>query len=311
MERRKSHLLIGLFVGAGFFALVGLIAWLGGADNYLQRGKTYLIFFNESVQGLQRESSVNYQGVRVGEIRKISIAPDRKLIMVEARIFQPEIVGESTVAQLTLAGLVGGVYVNLYQKPDTEALRASQMGFRVDHPVIPSQPSDLQGLMTDAQTIIRKISRIDFLAITEPLAETMEATRSIMAGEEMRRIMSHVEQATAELEQTASVLRQVVSQQDLNGLVGEIRGTLAEARSLLENVNAELGRMRIVEATERTEAVADQIGDQTSLLALQMGEVMENLRQASRTLNLLAERVYAQPSQLLSSDRLPRRREER
>jgi len=86
---------------------------------------------------------------------------------------------------------------------------------------------------------------------------------------------------------------------------------LAEARSLLENVNAELGRMRIVEATERTEAVADQIGEQTSLLALQMGEVMENLRQASRTLNLLAERVYAQPSQLLSSDRLPPRREER
>jgi phospholipid/cholesterol/gamma-HCH transport system substrate-binding protein len=311
MERNKYHFSIGLFLIIGFFVTVGMIAWLGGAERYFEKGKTYVIFFDESVEGLLPESSVNYQGVRVGEIRRVSIAPDRKLIMVEARIYQPEIIQETTVAQLTLAGIAGGVYVNLYQVAGEDSIQQPEIAFAVKHPIIPSQPSDLQGLMADAKTIIRKISRIDFLAITEPLAEAMEATRSLMAGDQMKQIMARVAEATAELEQTASVLKQVVSQKELSELVAEMKGTLVEARSLLENANAELGRMKVVETTERAEEVTDQIGKQTNLIALQMREVMENLRQASRTLNLVVERVYNQPSQLFFSNRLPPRRGER
>ena len=77
--------MIGLFVTIG--VLIGLIAvvWLG-ASKYFEKGGTYVTYFNESVQGLQKDSTVKYRGVDVGRVEKIRVAADNNLIEVVIKV---------------------------------------------------------------------------------------------------------------------------------------------------------------------------------------------------------------------------------
>ena len=64
MSGKTSKFLIGLFVMGGVIIGAGIIVWIG-ASKYFQKGSTYVTFFDESVQGLQMDSSVKYRGVDV------------------------------------------------------------------------------------------------------------------------------------------------------------------------------------------------------------------------------------------------------
>jgi phospholipid/cholesterol/gamma-HCH transport system substrate-binding protein len=65
ISSKTSKFLIGLFVIGGTLIGVGAVVWIG-ASKYFQKGATYVTFFDESVQGLQVDSSVKYRGVDVG-----------------------------------------------------------------------------------------------------------------------------------------------------------------------------------------------------------------------------------------------------
>ena len=56
--------MIGLFVIIGVSIGLITIIWLG-AYKYFEKGGTYATYFDESVQGLQTDSTVKYRGVEV------------------------------------------------------------------------------------------------------------------------------------------------------------------------------------------------------------------------------------------------------
>jgi len=64
---------IGLFVLLGVIAIVGSIIWLGSSQ-FMKERKFYVTYVDGSVQGLEQGGAVKYQGVPVGNIKKIDIA---------------------------------------------------------------------------------------------------------------------------------------------------------------------------------------------------------------------------------------------
>jgi phospholipid/cholesterol/gamma-HCH transport system substrate-binding protein len=85
MLKKKNYFMVGFFVLIGITAGIVIIVWLG-ASQYLQKGKTYATYFDESVQGLQIDSSVKYRGVDIGIVDKIRVAPDYRLIEIIMKI---------------------------------------------------------------------------------------------------------------------------------------------------------------------------------------------------------------------------------
>src|SRR5690625_6400840 len=70
--RRFSPLLIGVFLlGALALSVIGII-FLGGEAWWRDR-EQIVLFFNESVQGLDRGSAVRLMGVRVGQVTEINV----------------------------------------------------------------------------------------------------------------------------------------------------------------------------------------------------------------------------------------------
>jgi phospholipid/cholesterol/gamma-HCH transport system substrate-binding protein len=82
---KTSNFMLGLFVTVGILLGAGAILWWG-ASKYFQKGSPYVTYFDESVQGLQVDSSVKYRGVDVGRVEQIRVAPDNKLIAVIMKI---------------------------------------------------------------------------------------------------------------------------------------------------------------------------------------------------------------------------------
>ena len=75
METRSNHVLVGTVTLALIAGLLIFIVWLAGLSN--KATSCFDIYFSQGVGGLNKGSSVNYQGVPVGQIEKISLMPDR------------------------------------------------------------------------------------------------------------------------------------------------------------------------------------------------------------------------------------------
>ena len=72
MASQKTKFAVGLFLVGGIsVALVALI-WLG-VTRFFEKGHFYVTYFNESVQGLEKDGPVKYRGVTIGRVESISV----------------------------------------------------------------------------------------------------------------------------------------------------------------------------------------------------------------------------------------------
>ena len=105
--RLGLFVLIGLVVlGAALVAVVGKRMWTESIG--------FSVRYRESVSGLDVGSPVRYQGLRVGRVGAMRIAPDDPgAIEVDLALDPGTVLYEGTVARLDQAGLTGLTYINL------------------------------------------------------------------------------------------------------------------------------------------------------------------------------------------------------
>ena len=112
METDKKYFQVGVFVIGIFLAGIGFTLQLTSATS--GDYNRYFIRFSESVSGLNRESTVKFHGVDVGNVEKISIDPnDPKLIHIDICVLQSTPIKTDTTATLKLYGITGEVYIEL------------------------------------------------------------------------------------------------------------------------------------------------------------------------------------------------------
>src|SRR3974390_893345 len=75
METRAPFVLIGAFVLAAIVAVFGFVYWLNNSAGLGPR-TTYHVQFDGSVPGLLVGAAVLFNGIRVGEVAALSLAPD-------------------------------------------------------------------------------------------------------------------------------------------------------------------------------------------------------------------------------------------
>jgi phospholipid/cholesterol/gamma-HCH transport system substrate-binding protein len=305
MPRNVSKFMIGLFVTIGFIIGVAAIIWLG-ASQYFKKIYTYVSYFDESVQGLEVGSSVKYRGVEVGKVEKISIAPDDRLIEVRMRIFK-NVVRSDTVAQLRIAGLSGIAFINLHPGPPGKTAVPSKVNFKSKYPVIPSQPSELTRLLSGADEIIGKIKNVDFQGISDQLKMTAEAMNNTFAGPKMNQIMTNIDALTMKMDKGIDDINKIMAGGKIDRILVEARDTLSETRSMITSVKDEIKAMRLPETTEKTNNLVENLDKNMRTITPTIRATSESLRRASDTLEMLLQRLYADPSDIIFSKPPPPR----
>jgi phospholipid/cholesterol/gamma-HCH transport system substrate-binding protein len=287
MARQSTNLLIGLFVFLGVLLGVVAIIWVG-ATSYFQKGETYVSYFDESVQGLQVDSAVKFRGVDVGRVEAIRVAPDNRLIGVVMKINMRDNLQKNTVAQLKAAGITGIVFVDLDLRKPGEPDLSPKIDFPSEYPIIPSRPSEIQKILSGINEVVEKLKAIDTKALINQWLATGKAIQDLVQNKKFSSILARLDATTGNLEELTGRLAKNRTGAKLDAVLAEARETLKGARTVVATLNDQILAMQLPATMGKTRDITREL--QTA---------SNNLRQSSETLEMLLQRIYDRPSDLL------------
>jgi phospholipid/cholesterol/gamma-HCH transport system substrate-binding protein len=287
MARQKTNLLIGLFVILGVVMGVVAIIWVG-ATSYFQKGSTYVSYFDESVQGLQLNSAVKFRGVDVGLVESIRVAPDNRNIGVVMKINMRDELQKNCVVQLKAAGITGIMFVELDLIKPGERDFSPKIDFPSEYPIIPSRPSEMQRLVAGANEIVQKFNQVDAKGISDQLIATTKAMEELIQGKQMTSILARVDAAAGNLDRITARADKILGEAGLDKTLAEAREAIKGAQVMLVTVNDQVLGMQLPATLVKTRE-----------LTRELQATSQNLRQSSETLEMLLQRVYERPSDLL------------
>ena len=330
MATLKTKFSVGLFLICGLAILVLGIIWLG-MSNYLEKGRLYVAYFDESVQGLDVDSPVKYRGVHIGRVHSIGVAPDDRLIEVVLKIesdLQQEGNAKNLIAKLKSVGITGLMFIELEHREPRGAEPEPTFAFKPEYPVIPTRPSDIskffQGI-DDVFTMLRSIDTqtisSEVIAILQKINRTIDKAQLDQLASDLRTAVRNLQdflkteqirRAVASLETTSQNFNRMAINAD-DGIT-QIRATVGRLDSLIANSG---GDVRQVAADLKTAAqeVKQAMGSAASLLegtdrkvdALQRqaGATLGRIEQAADSLNRFLDHLANQPSQVIFSAPAP------
>jgi phospholipid/cholesterol/gamma-HCH transport system substrate-binding protein len=287
MAGKTSKFMVGLFVTLGIVITVVAIIWVG-ATKYFEKGNRYVTYFDESVQGLQKDSTVKYRGVEVGRVDKISVAPDNHLIAVVMKVNLKEDLPQTAIAQLKVAGITGMVFVELDRQQKGEAEKSPKIGFPSEYPVIPSRPGEIAKIMGGVSSVVDKFNQIDTQGVFNQFKSTAAEIEIFFKGKDMEVILANVKELTANLKKTSDRIDKILAAGKLEEIMAEAGNTLKETKNLMTTVQGEIRAMNIRETMSKTQAIVGEVK-----------ATSENLRQSSETLEAFLGRINNRPPDLL------------
>lgn len=206
METEKHYFKVGLFVLAVFAAL-GWYAVTFGGDGDAGGTKRYAVYFNSSVDGLVRGAPVKLKGINVGvveSIRFVSSQDDQILALADISDTAP--VRADTVATVSFQGITGTTFLSL-ENASLESNAPPLVAKKGEKwPVIPSRPSRIQSLMSDAPDVLGKVTT------TVDQAHKLLSDKNIKSAEvllpEAHDMLTEAASAFREIKMLARLLRE-------------------------------------------------------------------------------------------------------
>ena len=158
MNNKTNYTLVGFFVILGFALIASSLYWLVKPTNEIET-KKYIIYFNESVLGLNVNSPVKYRGIDVGKVEKLGINPkntEQVKVLVSVEKHTP--IKTTTVAKLTSQGITGLSYINLsLGDKNSPLLEHPPKG--EEYPVIATTPSFFESFQTSFGNFYNKVTK--------------------------------------------------------------------------------------------------------------------------------------------------------
>ncbi len=228
METRAHHVLIGLFTLLVVGAALMFALWLGKSDADRQF-EVYDIVFQEAVSGLSKGGTVEFNGIKIGDVVSLRLDPeDAHRVIARVRVDSTAPVRSDTQARLVPAGITGLSMIRLTSgdDPKSTALVSADGGV----PQIVAAPSPLSRLLADGEDAITNVN------------DLMVQARALFSHDNVvsvGRTLGNLEQATAALaaqrDDMGAALRQITQASR------DASATLAEATRVLGTTNRLVG----------------------------------------------------------------------
>ncbi|WP_252109781.1 MULTISPECIES: MlaD family protein [unclassified Halomonas] len=158
METRAHHVLIGLFTLLTAAAALVFALWMSQAAGE-QEYRPYRILFDRSVSGLSEGSSVQYNGIEVGEVTNMALDPtDPRQVVVSIRVEKQTPIKIDTRAKLSIPSITGSMSVQLEGGAPESPLLYAQSHDAV--PFIQADPSPIATFMEQGEEMIDNVNAI-------------------------------------------------------------------------------------------------------------------------------------------------------
>jgi phospholipid/cholesterol/gamma-HCH transport system substrate-binding protein len=300
MERDAHYAAVGIATVALLAALAVFAIWLARLqfnNDYDQ----YDIVFYGPVRGLSEGGEVHFNGIRVGEVTDLNLDPNKgDQVIARIRVDATTPIRVTSRAQLEPQGITGLNYIQITAGNPQSAILKTQYPDNVV-PVIQSQPSPIAELLSGSGTVLaqtvdalNRINRVlsddnvrsfsTSLKNVEALTTELEARKRML--EQLEQTLTKANSAVAEYEALAVSTRRIV-EGDGQRAVANINAASEEARAAVASINRSANNL------ERP------LGDFASTGLPQLQTSIQQLDEATRSLQSLIDDVRASPREFI------------
>jgi paraquat-inducible protein B len=324
MNKKTSPALIGAFVlGALGVLIIAVIAF--GSGRLFRQAKEFVLYFDNSVNGLRVGAAVKFKGVEIGSVKDIRLqledAQVTKIPVIieidlekmtsrgatgavarDTEAFHQAIVQRGLRGQLLMESLVTGLlYVGLDLFPDTP-IRLVQAGGGHKYPEIPTTPTTLEVAEDAVSRIINKIEEIDFTGLTKSLTETVDGVNQLVNSPDLKASLRSLQQTMPKIDELLISMRKLTTSVEgsVAGLTTSLEQTSDATREAMQQAAIALKQTDgALKAAEAVMTNVNGIMDQDSPTFYEFRKSMREVSAAARTLRLLSGYIERNPRALI------------
>jgi phospholipid/cholesterol/gamma-HCH transport system substrate-binding protein len=155
METRANYVLIGTFTLAVIAAAFGFVLWFQSLHTTKARSPLRVVFEGPA-SGLRNGGSVNFNGIRIGEVVSVKLDNPRRVVAL-AMIENSAPIRKDTLVGLEFQGLTGVAAISLKGGEETApAVPLDEDGV----PVLTADPNGLQDVTEAIRSTLQNVNRI-------------------------------------------------------------------------------------------------------------------------------------------------------
>src|SRR6201991_3386578 len=238
METRANFVLIGSFTLAVIAAAFGFVLWFQSLHTTKQRSPLRVVFEGPA-SGLRNGGSVNFNGIRVGEVMSVKLDNPRRVVAL-ALVEKNAPIRKDTVVGLEFQGLTGVAAISL--KGGAEAAPPGPLDAD-GIPVLTADPNRLQDVTEAIRGTLQNINTIvadNQVAVKNSLANLETFTQSLSRNsEKIDNIMARLDGVMGKADNLMLGLNTLAGGKD----GGELFLTVKSIRELAEDFDKRSGAL--------------------------------------------------------------------
>jgi phospholipid/cholesterol/gamma-HCH transport system substrate-binding protein len=254
METRANYVLIGSFTLAVIAAALGFVLWFQSLHTTKARSPIRIVFEGPA-SGLRNGGSVNFNGIRIGEVISVKLDNPRRVVAL-AMVENTAPIRKDTLVGLEFQGLTGVAAIAL--KGGEEAAPPAPLD-EDGVPVLTADPTKLQDVTEAIRGTLQNINRV--------VADNQEAVRNSLKNLEVF---------------TQSLAR---NSERVDNVMARVDGVMGKADSLMLGLNSLAGGKDGGELTLTVKSIRELAEDFDKRSGALMTDSRRTLGDISRAVN--------------------------
>jgi paraquat-inducible protein B len=322
MNKKMSPAVIGAFV-IGAVALIVIAILVFGSGRLFRQTREFVLYFDNSVNGLRIGAPVKFKGVEIGSVKDIRLQLEKgaevnkipviieidlkKLtsrgaqadITMNREMFQQAIVDRGLRGQLEMESLVTGLlFVALDFLPGTPINLVQQAGGDYEYPEVPTLPTTLEQAKGAVTRIMSKLEDIDFKELGANLQATLKGVNRTVNSPEIESVLRSLARVMPKVDEAVVNIRNLAGTMDdkVKILADDLQHTSADARLALKQAGDALKQTE--ETMKRAEAAVaniETLSDLDSPVNYELVKGLRDVSMAARSLRSLTDYLERNP----------------
>jgi paraquat-inducible protein B len=322
MNKKMSPAVIGAFV-LGAVALIVIAILVFGSGRLFRQTREFVLYFDNSVNGLRIGAPVKFKGVEIGSVKDIRLQLEKgaevnkipviieidlkKLtsrgaqadITMNREMFQQAIVERGLRGQLEMESLVTGLlFVALDFLPGTPLNLVQQAGGDYEYPEVPTLPTTLEQAKDAVTRIMSKLEDIDFKELGANLQATLKGVNRTVNSPEIESVLRSLARVMPKVDEAVVNIRNLAgtTEAKVKVLADDLQHTSADARVALKQAGDALKQTE--ETMKRAEAAAaniEALSDLDSPVNYELVKGLRDVSTAARSLRSLTDYLERNP----------------
>jgi paraquat-inducible protein B len=311
-------------LGALVLGVIGFLSF--GGSNIFAKPSRFVVYFDESVSGLDPGAAVKIFGVRVGRVAAVNVRYnvttkksavqticelDHNVLTDESGqpidIANPSelqtLIDHGLRAQLSYTGITGLLYVEL-EFEDPRLYPANPRQMQEVYPVMPAIPSSIAAAQASAVEILANLKRVDFAGLAKDI-------RGLLASVNKKVDEFDVKQLSNRIGKAADSVDAFINSPDAKQTFAKVNVTIDEARAVMGRLDGQIGpagdelketllrAQSAIKALESAALTSQRFIDSQGHLGDETTRALRQFADAAESLQRLADELERNPSSLI------------